>query len=103
MKKTVTKKDLKRIVHRMNKTNKYLERIQLLNDKALYPDGFEDAIVGIITSPNVPHVLLLSVKKCIKILKKQGMSTDEASEYLYFNVISAALGENTPMYLDDIE
>ena len=71
-----------------------------LNPEALTADGFDDAIIGYSVSTIRPHIVIYDVDKCIQILMdRDGMTRDEAEEYLSFNTLCAWVGENTPMYV----
>lgn len=67
-------------------------------------DGFEDAILGVaqdkVTNTNR---LVYSISKCIDILiQKHNMTREEAEEYFDFNTLDAYVGEQTPIYVDDV-
>jgi hypothetical protein len=64
----------------------------------LLADGFDDAIIGVYGSK-----LVYSITKCLDILiSRDKMSKDEAYEYFIFNVGDAYVGENTPIWVDDL-
>jgi len=64
-------------------------------------DGFEEALIGFGTRFNTP-VTIYNLSKCIDILvERDGMSHDEAQEYMDFNVLGAYVGEETPIFLGD--
>lgn len=65
----------------------------------LKADGFDEAIIGVdINSMR----LVYSIGKCINILMTDDeMSEEDAREYFSFNVTSAYVGENTPIWVDD--
>lgn len=71
------------------------------NPDAFFADGFDEAIIGIARRCGEPCVVSYSVQKCIEILSKD-MSTEDAIEYFEFNVIGAWIGENTPVFVDNI-
>lgn len=63
-------------------------------------DGFDDAIIGV--DDNHTRIAY-SINKCIDILvNRDGMKYDEALEYFNFNVSSAYVGENTPIWINDL-
>jgi hypothetical protein len=64
----------------------------------LLADGFEDAFVGVALQFNKP-IAVFDYDKCIEILQKDGMSTEDANEYFDYNVGGAYVGENTPAFL----
>jgi len=68
------------------------------DNEILIADGFDAAVIGIDT---LEMRLIYSVTKCIKILMKQGMSEEDAIEYFDFNVSSAYMGEQTPIWCSD--
>jgi hypothetical protein len=66
-------------------------------DELLKADGFDDAVIGI---DAVKLRLVYDVDKMRSILVDQeGMSFDEAMEYLDYNVLGAYVGEQTPLYI----
>lgn len=60
-------------------------------------DGFNAAIIGV---DNSAERIVYDKHKMIEILIKQGMTDDEAIEYLEYNVWCAYIGEHTPIYVD---
>lgn len=67
----------------------------------LFADGFDDAIVGLVTRFGMETpVVLYDRKKMIEILtKRDGMTEDGADEYITFNVEGAWMGAETPAFL----
>jgi len=65
----------------------------------LKADGFDDAIIGINSKGNK---LVYSVSKCLNILMKEGMDFEDAYEHFYYNIEAAYVGENTPIWVNDI-
>ena len=75
----------------------------MIEDKneALYADGFEEALIGTGTRFNY-EVAIYSFAKCLDVLvTRDEMSYEDAEEYMYFNVLGAYVGENTPIFLND--
>ena len=69
----------------------------------LLADGFEDALIGYGTH-FAYGVAIYSKAKCLEILmQRDGMTDEEALEFFEFNVSGAYVGENTPVFLDDLE
>jgi hypothetical protein len=63
-------------------------------------DGFEDAFLGIAAVPSGGFVAVYDMVKCWDILEtRDGMTPDEAQEYFSFNVLSAYVGPNTPLFV----
>jgi hypothetical protein len=66
----------------------------------LKADGFDDAVIG---SDYNSNRLIYSVKLCMEILiTNDGMDESEALEYLEFNTLTAYVGENTPIWCNDL-
>lgn len=79
------------------------ERLADENPDALWPDGFDDAFIGLARRCGQPLLAAFSMKKAIVILMSQGMSDVEALEFFEFNVVGAWSGPGTPVWIDDIE
>ena len=60
-------------------------------------DGFDAAIIGIDEQNNR---IVYDKNAMCQILMKDGLSEEDAWEYLSFNVWCAYVGENTPLYID---
>lgn len=69
----------------------------------LQADGFDDAIIGVVfDNMNAVPRIAYSTTKCLEILmKRDGMTEEEAIEYFDFNVQGAYMGEKTPIWVDD--
>lgn len=72
------------------------EELSYINEKALFADGFDDALLGI---DMVDYVAVYDYDKCVEILiKTSDMTRDEAQEFFDYNVISAHMGEFSPKF-----
>ena len=60
-------------------------------------DGFNSAIIGV---DFAAERIVYDKHKMIEILIGQGMTDEEAIEFLEYNVWSAYVGEHTPIYVD---
>jgi hypothetical protein len=70
------------------------------NPEALLADGFDAAFVGMARRCGQPTLAVYDYRLGIKVLmEREGMSHDEAEEWMEFNVVGAWVGENTPMWL----
>jgi hypothetical protein len=80
---------------------KYLEETA---DKVIFFDNMDDAIVGFVKQFN-NYLVVYDYEKTIECFQKQGMSYEEAVEWISFNVTGAWLGEHTPVFIntDDLE
>tara|TARA_R100001086_G_scaffold217670_1_gene134144 strand:+ start:377 stop:763 length:387 start_codon:yes stop_codon:yes gene_type:complete len=76
------------------------KRMETEDEGVLLADGFEEALIGI------GHRFTLAVavydrQKCLDILmSRDGMTDEEAEEYLSFNVEGAFMGEHTPVFVE---
>jgi len=69
-----------------------------MENETLYADGFEAALIGIGQQFN-RELAIYDYDKCIEILMSDGMSFDDAIEYMDFNVTGAWVGDHTPVFL----
>jgi hypothetical protein len=71
-----------------------------LNPDALLADGLEAAMIGYTVNHHHPHVAVYGIDKCIDALvERDGMTHEEADEYLSFNTLGAYVGENGPLFV----
>ena len=71
-------------------------------DKILLADGFEEAFMGVAESFGSQPKACYDYDTCIEILMIEGMTYDDAVEYLEFNVTQAYVGEHTPAFMKKI-
>ena len=64
----------------------------------LFADGFRDALIGIGYQFN-QQVAIYDYAKCVYVLERQGMTREEALEYMEFNVTGAYMGRAPPVFL----
>jgi hypothetical protein len=77
-----------------------LEALAELNPEALLADGLEAALIGYTVNHHHAHVAVYDINKCIEVLvDRDGMSHEEADEFLSFNTLGAYVGENGPIYI----
>lgn len=68
--------------------------------EVLLADGLEDAFVGVVRQFNGPPMACYNYDICILVLmRKEGMSVEEAHEWMSYNVTGAWVGQNTPAFL----
>jgi hypothetical protein len=66
-------------------------------EELLKADGFDDAIIGV---EQTQLRLVYDIDKMRNILiEKEGMTFEDAMEYLDYNVFGAYVGEQTPLYV----
>ena len=70
----------------------------------LKADGFEAATVGkVYDLATSSERLVYSFEQCVGILiKRDGMTSDEAIEYMEFNVTGAYVGYGTPLFIYEL-
>jgi hypothetical protein len=70
---------------------------ELADPEAIQWDNFDDALIGV----DRDGKLVYDIDKMIKVLvTKDGMSEEDAIEYLDFNVFGAYVGELTPIHIN---
>jgi hypothetical protein len=81
-------------------SSELLEALAEINPEALLADGLEAALIGYTVNHHHAHVAVYDINKCIEVLvDRDGMSHEEADEYLSFNTLGAFVGENGPIYI----
>lgn len=69
-------------------------------DERLLADGFEDALIGVGRQFN-QELSVYDYNKCVEILRERdGMTYDEAFEYMEYNVVGAWVGKATPVFVE---
>lgn len=67
--------------------------------EVVFFDGLDSAIVGLVERFGMSPVVLYDREKCIDAFMAQGMSHEEAEEWMSVNVEGAWVGEGTPAFL----
>ena len=71
-----------------------------IDETLLFADGFDDAIVGLGEQYSRTTAVVYDYDKCVRgLMDRDKMLYDEAIEYMEFNVVSAYVGEKTPIFL----
>jgi hypothetical protein len=73
-----------------------------LNDDLLKITGMDSAVIGICMTWHgnmLVERIIYDGKQVTAILQGQGMSEEEAQEYIDFNIIGAYAGESTPIIM----
>jgi hypothetical protein len=83
------------------------------NPEAILFDNLDDAVIGIGQQHGMNSVAIYDSILCIKIFKEQFMKDNpemteeeaemEAAEWFEYNVESAFVGPNTPIFMDSLE
>lgn len=87
-------------MHKTYDNNEIRERIVELTDdpEVLLIDGFDDAIIGLSSRINEPTLAVYAWEKLVNTLvERDGLSVDDAIEYIEFNVLGAWVGDRTPI------
>ena len=79
------------------------EELSILTPAALAADGLDDAIIGYGQQFPKEPLLVYDYDKCVEIFMAQGMSHEEAVEWMEFNVVNAYYGEGTPIFIRSVE
>jgi hypothetical protein len=69
------------------------------NPNALLADGLGEAFIGFTQNHHHPVVAVYDLQKCCEILARDGLTQDDAMEYLSFNTLGAYVGENGPLFV----
>ncbi len=64
-------------------------------------DGYDDCIIGICHRFNQPPISAYSLNKLTDRHIKDGMTREEALEYISYNQTGAWVGENTPCFIEN--
>jgi hypothetical protein len=76
------------------------QRLGEENPQALLADDLDDALVGIGYRCGQPALAVYDCEKIIDVLvARDGMTREEAAEFMDFNITGAWVGEHTPIFL----
>lgn len=71
-------------------------------EDALLMDGFDEALIGFSQRINEPILAVYSYQVMVDVcVFRDGMSYEEAEEYIEYNCIGAWVGERTPIIVQD--
>ena len=74
------------------------------NPDALPADGFESCIIGLVQRFGWEPIIAYDYDKCVNLLmQRDGMSYEEAVEFMEFNVTGAWVGEGTPAFISTVQ
>jgi hypothetical protein len=74
------------------------EQLESMGENALLMDGFDEALIGFSQRINEPLLAVYSWEKMMSVcMERDGMSDEEADEYISYNCIGAWVGEQTPI------
>lgn len=69
-------------------------------DAMVLDERFDGCIIGIVRIYGMSDTVGYDVKKIIEVLKKEGLSREDAEKYFEFNIRGAYVGKTTPVYID---
>ena len=72
-------------------------------EKLIFFKGFEAALIGIGRQFNREFAVYDYVTCCFILMQRDGMSSEEAMEFMEYNVVGAYLGPQTPIFVEDVE
>jgi hypothetical protein len=82
------------------KTISFRDRLAEIDPEILLADGFEDAFLGVGWRCAQVPIAVYDRDMCVEVLmKRDGMSYEDAEEFFDFNVMGAWVGERTPMFV----
>ena len=73
-----------------------------MNEEMLKADGYDEAIIGqayVWRNNGQFNVFVYDAEKIRSILIKGGMDSDEAREFIEFNIEGAYVGDYTPIFV----
>ena len=69
------------------------------NPEALTIDGADEALIGVAERCSQESVAIYSYEKLVDHFMSDGMSADEAREWINFNILGAWMGPHTPIVM----
>ena len=85
----------------MMRTEEKLVLIEDFAPEAKLMTGFDDCIIGLCTRFGMDTVVLYDRDKVLeKLVKREGMTYEEAVEFFEYNQIGAWVGEGTPAFAE---
>lgn len=77
-----------------------LQRHEAESNQPLLADGLEDALIGFGYQFS-RKVAIYDYARCVAVLERGGMTTEDAVEWMEFNVLGAYVGPNTPVFITE--
>jgi uncharacterized protein YpmB len=82
----------------INKKVTHKDYVSELNENAIFlEEELDEAMVGVQERDSV-FVPLYDIHKLIDIYISKGLSSEDATDHVYTNIVHAYLGENTPAF-----
>lgn len=85
-------------IHRAPTREDIEKHLEAVGEDVLLMDGFDEAVIGFSQRINEEFLAVYSWEKMMDIcMKRDGMSWEDAEEYISFNCIGAWVGKKTPI------
>ena len=76
------------------------EQIGEYNEGAMFAEGFDDCLLGIVERFGMPPIAAYDYERVIqKLMTRDKMTREVAEEFFNFNIVGAYVGENTPAFV----
>lgn len=72
----------------------------MITDETLTIDGCDEAVLGFFERCGQPPVVVYDYGKLRDVFTAQGMTEEEAEEWIDFNIVGAWLGAGTPAVMN---
>lgn len=76
------------------------EQVKRMGSRPLKLTGLDAAIIGVVELPDLDQAIVYDRERIVKIFIRQGMTRDEAQEYIDFNIVGSMLGPGMPVLMD---
>lgn len=63
--------------------------------------GLDEALIGVGRRCGQPDIAVYSYQRAVVAMMKQGMTQDEAEEFLEFNTLGSWIGKRTPIFVTE--
>jgi hypothetical protein len=91
---------VKKRIAKPNRPQLIKERLTEENPDALLADGFDNALIGVCRRCTQPPLAAYDYEKVAQSLMNDGMSYEDAVEFIEFNIVGAWMGEHTPIFVE---
>ena len=82
----------------INTREELSENFEEMGETVLFMDGFDEAFIGWSQRMNEPILAVYSWDLMVKVcVERDGMTDEEAEDYISFNCLGAWVGEQTPI------
>ena len=82
----------------INTREEISEKFEEMGETVLLMDGFDEAFIGWSQRMNEPKLAVYSWDLMMKVcVDRDGMTDEEAEDYISFNCLGAWVGEQTPI------